>query len=200
MLHFPHICLSKKNKLKNRAFTLVELLISVAIFSVISIAIYSTFSSGLKVLRKAKTMDFTRQKILLKEERFARELRESLPCRKQLFSGKAAKVSFSGTQNYAPCRISYYFDQSTQSIVREVDKLGDILAAGSDLSAQPNPQSSVFLSKVEDARFSYLFLDLKKNDYLWIEEWKQEYLPIAVKLTILNQGVDYETTVFLPTA
>jgi len=200
MLHFPHIYPGKKNKIKTRAFTLVELLISVAIFSVISIAIYSTFSSGLKVLRKTKTIDFVRQKVLLKEERFARELRESLPCRKELFSGKAAKISFSGTQNYLPCRITYYFDQPTQSLVREIDKLSDIIAAEGELNAELKPQRSIFLSKVENARFSYLSLDLKKNDYIWKEEWKQKYLPVAVKLIITSQGTDYETTVFLPTA
>jgi len=178
---------------------MVELLISVGIFSVVSIAVFSTFSSGLKVLRKTKTVDLARQKILLKEERFSRELRESGPCRKKLFSGKSAKISFSGTQNYLPCRITYYFDETTQSILREVDKLSEIIAAEKD-GTDLNPQRSVFMVKVESAQFSYLFLDLKKNSYIWKEEWKQDYLPVAVRLVILSQGNNYATTVFLPTA
>ncbi len=200
MLHSLHICPGKRNKFKISSFTLIELLISVAIFSVISIAIYSTFSSGVKVLRQAGKIDLARQKVLLKEERFARELRESLPCRKQLFSGKTAKISFAGTQNYLPCRITYYFDAPTQSLVREVDKLSDIIAAESDSAAELKPQRSIFLTKVESVQFSYLFLDLKKNDYIWKEEWKQDYLPVAVKLIIVSQGIDYATTIFLPTA
>jgi type II secretory pathway pseudopilin PulG len=199
MLHFPHICPRKKNKANTAAFTMVELLISVGIFSVISIAVFSTFSSGLKVLRKTKMVDLARQKIFLKEERFSRELRESGPCRKKLFSGKSAKISFSGTQNYLPCRITYYFDETTQSILREVDKLSDIIAAERD-ETDLKPQRSVFMAKVESAQFSYLFLDLKKNSYIWKEEWKQDYLPVAVKLVILSQGNNYATTVFLPTA
>jgi len=199
MLHFPRICLRKKNKANTAAFTMVELLISVGIFSVISIAVFSTFSSGLKVLRKTKMVDLARQKILLKEERFSRELRESGPCRKKLFSGKPAKISFSGTQNYLPCRITYYFDETTQSILRETDKLSDIIAAERD-QTDLNPQRSVFMAKVENAQFFYLFLDLKKNNYIWKEEWKQDYLPVAVKLVIVSQGNNYATTVFLPTA
>ena len=42
-MHFPR-----------RAFSLVELLIAVAIFSVVSVAIYATFSSGAAVLRRVK--------------------------------------------------------------------------------------------------------------------------------------------------
>ncbi|MFA5005396.1 MAG: type II secretion system protein [Candidatus Omnitrophota bacterium] len=200
MLHFPHICPRKKNKANTAAFTMVELLISVGIFSVISIAVFSTFSSGLKVLRKAKMVDLTRQKILLKEERFSRELRESLACRKKLFSGKTAKLSFSGSDNHYPSRITYYFDEATQSILREVDRLSDIIAAESEGSEELKPQRSVFMAKVESAQFSYLFLDLKKNDYIWKDEWKEDYLPIAVKLVIVSQGNNYATTVFLPTA
>jgi prepilin-type N-terminal cleavage/methylation domain-containing protein len=200
MLLFPHICPGRKNQFKPTAFTLVELLISVAIFSVISIAVYSTFASGAKVLRKASKIDLTLQKFLLKEEKFSRELRETTACRKQLFAGKPEKLIFSGTQNELPCRITYYFDKSTQSFIREVDKLSEIIAQESEFGGELKTERSTFLKNIENARFSYYYLDLKKNKYVWEEEYKLKDLPIAVKLIITNQGKDYVTTVFLPIA
>ena len=121
MLPFPLICLNRNNKLNNKAFTLVELLIAVSIFSVVSIAIYSTFSSGSSVLRRIKNIDLAQQKILLKAERFSRQLREQPDCRKKLFLGAKSKISFAGNLNYFPSRITYYFDGPSLCLMRVED-------------------------------------------------------------------------------
>ena len=199
MLPFPHICLNKNNKL-NRAFTLVELLIAASIFSVVSIAIYSTFSSGSSVLRRVKNIDLVQQKILLKTESFSRQLREQPACRKQLFLGAKSKISFGGNSDYFPCRITYYFDASLLCLMRVEDKLDKIITPEGRLDPELKAKPAVFLAKVKEARFSYLYLDLKKNEYIWIDEWAQDYLPAAVRLNIICENQEYASTVFLPTA
>ena len=136
---FPHICLNKKNKphfYAVSAFTLVELLIAVSIFSVVSIAIYATFSSGASVLRRVKNIDLVQQTMLLKIERFSRELRELPGCRKQLFSGIKTKISFPGNSDYIPCRITYYFDSSSFCLMRVVDKLSQIITPEGKIDTQ----------------------------------------------------------------
>jgi len=196
MLPSPHTYSDKNNK----AFTLVELLIAVSIFSVVSIAIYATFSSGTSVLRRVKNIDFPQQKILLKTERFSRELRELPGCRKQLFLGSKTKISFPGNSDYIPCRITYYFDSPSFCLMRVVDQLSQIITPEGKVDGEFKSKPTVFLSKVKEVKFSYLNLDPVKNEYNWIDEWAQSYLPVAVKLTVISQTQEYASTVFLPKA
>lgn len=200
MLSFLHIYLnySKKNKISQSAFSLVELLIAVSIFSVVSIAIYSTFSSGASVLRRVKNIDLAQQRILLKTERLTRELREQPKYKKPLFLGNKTKISFPGNLDYFPCRLTYYFDSSSFCLMRVADKLNDITAIDGKINPEFKSKPSVFLPKIKEVKFSYLFLDLAKNEYNWKEEWLQEDLPFAVKLVIVSKSREYETTVFLP--
>jgi prepilin-type N-terminal cleavage/methylation domain-containing protein len=197
---FPPIFPDRKINLRVRAFTLVELLIAVSIFSVVSIAIYSTFSSGLSVLRRVKYIDFKQQKILLKQERFSRELRESCQCRKPLFLGNKMKISFCGIVDYVPSRITYYFDNASGSLMRNSDRLMDIITSEGSVEPELKSKPTVFVSGIKGARFLYLYLDLKKKTYSWSEEWTEISLPIAVKMIISTEAREYATTVFLPGA
>ncbi len=187
---------SNKNKRALRAFTLVELLIAVAIFSVVSIAIYATFSSGAAVLRRVKNIDLAQQRILLKTERISRELRQQPACRKQLFQGDKTKISFCANINYFPYRLTYYFDSSANALKRVADKLDEIIDEDGNLDPDLHSSSEVFLSKVKEVRFSYLYLDLKKNAYLWTSQWEQNYLPFAIKFIIFTENKEYESTVY----
>jgi prepilin-type N-terminal cleavage/methylation domain-containing protein len=198
MLLSLHIFPNKKNKLK--AFTLVELLIAVSIFAVVSIAIYSTFSSGAAVLRRVKNTDFTQQKILLKTERFSRELREQAVYKKNLFQGSMTKISFLANSDYIPCRITYYYDSSSLCLMRVVDKLSLIITPEGKVDPEFKSKPQVFLSKVKKVKFAYLYLDLKKNEYSWADGWLQDNLPVAVKLTVGTGNQEYDSTIFLPTA
>jgi prepilin-type N-terminal cleavage/methylation domain-containing protein len=200
MLPLRHICPENNNRLKLGAFSLIELLIAVTIFSVVSIAIYSTFSSGAAVLHRVKNIDLGQQKILLKTEKLARELREQPGYRKQLFWGTKTSLSFPASLNYAPCRITYYFNSSSLCLMRVVDELNDILTTEGRVDTEFKSKPSVFLSKVNGVKFTYLYLDPKKNEYYWAEEWSGEYLPIAVKFIITSQNQEYASTVFLPRA
>ncbi len=192
--------LNEQSSRAPRAFSLVELLIAVAIFSVVSIAIYATFSSGTAVLRRVKNIDLTQQRILLKQERLSRELREQPACRKQLFQGDKTKISFCANIDYFPYRLTYYFDSSANAFKRVADKLNEIIKEDGNLDPEFRSPPVIFLPEVKEVRFSYLYLDLAKNDYLWMDKWQQDYLPFAVKFIIFTEKQNYESTVYLPRA
>jgi len=189
-----------KNKSSRRAFSLVELLIAVSIFSIVSIAIYATFASGAGVLRRINNIDLVQQRILLKTERLSRELREQPACRKQLFQGDKTKISFCANIDYFPYRLTYYFDRSANALKRVADRLDKIIDEKGNLDPALSSAPAIFLSKVKEVSFSYLYLDLTKKDYLWTDTWQQDYLPVAVKFIISNEKQKYESTVYLPKA
>ena len=177
---------------------MIELLVAVSIFSVVSIAIYSTFNSGAAVLRRVKNIDFSQQKILFKTEKLARELREQPSYRKQLFEGTKVRISFPASIDYIPCRITYYFNSYSFCLMRVVDKFNDIITPEGKVDTELKSKPSVFLSKVKDFKFTYFYLDSKKNEYFWTEEWSQDYLPVAVRFIITSENQEYVSTVFLP--
>ena len=78
------------------------------------------------------------------------------------------------------------------------DKLDEIIDEDGNLDPDLHSASVVFLSKVKEVRFSYLYLDLNKNAYLWTDQWQQDYLPFAVKFIISSEKQNYESTVYLP--
>jgi len=198
MLPWQLIYSNQNKRFSRRAFTLVELLIAVSIFSVVSIAIYATFSSGSAVLRRIKNTDLTQQRILLKTERLSRELREQPACRKQLFGGNKTKISFCANLDYFPHRLTYYFDSSSLALKRVADKLDAIIDEGGNLNPELLSPAVIFLPKIKEVSFSYLYLDLAKDAYLWTDQWQQDFLPLAVKFIILTDQQKYESTVYLP--
>jgi prepilin-type N-terminal cleavage/methylation domain-containing protein len=199
---FPFFYLSRKSSSSNRlAFSLVELLIAVLIFSIVIVAIYSTFSGGISVFRKIINVDIQRQKVLLKIERFAREVRQQVPCRSFLFLGSKDRLSFPGLSDFMPSRITYYYDNQANTLYRVAEPLSEIITHTGSIDPKVKiTLSRVFLKKIKGVNFSYLFLDLKNNDYVWLEEWSFDYLPIAVKIIIKEEKEEYVKIVFLPLA
>ena len=200
MLPWQPIYLNKNKINSRRAFTLVELLIAVAIFSVVSIAIYSVFSSGAMISRRLKNTDLSQQKILLKIERLARELRQQPACRKPIFGGDRAKISFSANIDNFPYRLTYYFDNPSNTLKRVADKLNEIIDEEGNIDPGYHGTPVTFLAQIKGVSFSYLILDLQKNSYLWTQEWQQDYLPFAIKFIITTEKQNYESTIYLPRA
>ncbi len=151
-------------------------------------------------MRKVKNIDLTQQSFLLKEERFARELRQTVILRKPLFSGAKDKLIFGAVINDVPGRLTYLFDNSSQALLRYFDKLSDIFTDEKKIDPELKSKPSIFLSRIKEIKFSYLYLDLAKNAYIWAQEWKEDFLPLAVSLSITTEKQNYVTTVFLPTA
>lgn len=194
-----------KKKTRLKAFSLVELLIALSIFAVVSIAIYSTFNSGLKVLRKVKDVDLAQQSFIFKVERLSREIRETIPLRKLSLSGSKEKLAFGLAVGNRPCRLTYYFDNSNKNLMRGVDNLADIISNDTETKeTKINPElkskGAVFLKGIKEVRFGYLYLDLKTKAYAWAEEWEEDFLPLAIRFNLSTDKQDYETIIFLPTA
>lgn len=84
--------------------------------------------------------------------------------------------------------------------MRVSDKLDKIITEEGNLDTELKSKPQTFLSGAKGVKFEYLYLDLKKNEYVWTDEWAQEYLPLGVKFTITSDNQEYASTIFLPTA
>lgn len=184
-----------------KGFTLIELLIAVTIFAAISTAVYATFNSGMSVWRRAEKFNLEKIRTLIKLEKISRELRKTFyrgTARKE-FYGDKRKLYFSAIVNSEVSRITYFFDPDKKIIFKSIDKFADMIKA-----RQKNEKlDSIlvpYLAKVVDLSFSYLYFDIKKAAYLWEEDWKENFLPIAIKSNITLGNETYTQTIFIPCA
>ena len=188
---------SKNNRNRFLGFTLIELLITVTIFTVVSIAVYATFNSGMTIWRRAKDTNAQERQFLLKIEKLSRELRQSFNYNDIAFNASKNKIQFPSAIDSEIWRIIYSFDKDKKILFRSTDKLVDILAAD---KKELEPKFSSYLLDIDSLSFSYLIFDLQKKAYIWKEDWQQNNLPIAVKLSITAKDKTYATTVIIPTA
>lgn len=168
-----------------------------AIFSLVSIAVYSTFSSGMSVWRLA--MNTGSSNILLKTEKLSRELRQSFYFKDSVFSGTKDSLSFPSRINQEAFRLAYFFDPVKNTLLRSSDSLTDVInAAKKNEEVAQNP--AVYLSEVKKLSFSYFYFDSIKGSYLWKDDWDSNFLPLAVKIEISGKDSYYAKTVFIPSA
>lgn len=190
----------KKGQKSRRAFTLVELLIASAIFALVSVAVYSTFNSGMNVWRRVKEVNIEQRKIVLKLEKLAREIRQTFKYENIGFAGDKEKIYFAQVLDSELVRITYSFDKDKKTLSRGVNSLEEILEEKEDKEKKLEPEYTAYLSNIADLSFSYFYFDTEENAHLWKEEWKEEEgLPLAIKLEIETQDEkNYAETIFIP--
>ena len=187
--------------MKNRAgFTFLEMLLTVSIFAVAGLAVYTTFSSGMKVWRKAKDLSLKSRGQSLKIEKMKRELRQAFIFRKEeiAFSGTKVKIGLAAIIDSKVNRLTYSFDAGQDAILRNTEKLEDILASqeGQGEMAADTP----YISGVKEFSLAYFYLDPQKSAYAWKDDWQEDYLPIAMRINIGFEDEKYSETVFIPSA
>jgi prepilin-type N-terminal cleavage/methylation domain-containing protein len=184
-------------KTSKRAFTLIELLLTMAIFSVVSLAVYSTFNQGMKVWKRANQMNIKERKTFLKIEKLQRQIRQSFINKDIVFSGEKQQICFPQVINSQALRLTYAFDPDNKEIVSAADKLSDIVLE-EDKEDKPSLKFQTYLSGVDFLSFSYLFYDLQEKTYTWNDEWKEKGLPLAIKINLTINGKVNIYTIFLP--
>ena len=187
--------------MKNKAgVTFVEMLLAASIFAVAGLAIYTTFSSGMKTWRKAKDLSLKSRGQTLKIEKMKRELRQAFLFRKDeiAFSGTKVKINLPAIIDSKVNRLTYSFDPGQNAILRNTEKLEDILAS-------PEGQGGLmtdtpYISGVKEFNLAYFYLDTQKSAYAWKDDWQEDYLPTAMRLNIGFEDEKYSETIFIPSA
>ena len=189
-----------KNKLKFPAgFTLVELIISGAIILLVSITVYSVFSSGINVWRKADQVKSNGFGLRLAVEKLSSELRNSFKFSTIPFEGTEDSIAFAALVDNGVSRISYFINDDNV-FCRRLQNYPEVFKKGE------SGKYDLLLTGVTKLKFSFCYLDNASGEYKWKDAWvkgEQDTLPQAVKmeLTFKNKSEGeskFTKTIFIP--
>lgn len=188
-------------------FTLVELLISLSIFSVIALSLYSVFTTGMFSYRRIKenlSVYQTARKIF---NRISSDLKNSFAfsTEEAKFQGKDNEMTFltlvSGSFS------SVYYRLEKGELLRLCKKDSESLKE--DSLAQPR----IIAKQIGELSFSYAFLTDDERVYDWKDDWgeadeEKNKIPLAIKIKLTLKeklpkeirDVEFEKEIFLPLA
>ncbi len=170
-----------KNKIKS-GFTLVEMLIVTVILAITSLAIFSTFSNGIKIYNRINS-EATLADLAIFSDRFGQELRNSVNFTPIKFVGKKDELEFATLVNSPRMqkrslgRVKYGWESSRERLMRFTGDYSGVYNQ-EDLSLRQS------LDQVKSAVFSYYYFDNLTRDFAWAEEWNKGYLPSAVRMEL----------------
>lgn len=156
----------------------------VILFSLLSLAVYTTFASGLRMWQRIQDTSLTQRKALLGLERFSLEMRQALDFSKIGFTGKSNEVSFPVLWDEQILKITYSLGQ--EALLRKHETFKDIL--------EEKEQSATkgLISDVEDLKFSFAYQEEGKLEYSWKDTWdKEDGLPVIVKMELKTKDAQF---------
>lgn len=180
-----NILMKKKN-----GFTFVEMLVVLAIVSVLFTVLYGAFQTGLMAYTKTeqKLSDSREGDVFIMQ--IQQELRNAVP-----YYQRNTKIYFSGTDKSIsfPTFLQHYskagreddffmvsYEVKGRTLVRKEKKMK------SSFKDKKTDSDEVVFKKLKTCKFEYMFVN-KNHEILWENEWKNEPymgLPRGVRLTL----------------
>lgn len=163
-------------------FTLIEVLVVTVILAVISLAIFSTFSNGIKIYTRINSQDTLADAVIFCD-RFGQDLRNSMNFTRINFIGNTEDLEFASLLNSPRMKVRsvgpvrYAWDSSAEKIRRFT---GDY----SGVYNQEELSSRQSLDKVKSCQFRYYYFDNQTDSFIWAGEWKKDGLPAAVRMEL----------------
>ena len=171
---------------RGAGFTLIELMITAVMIAVISLAIYATLNNGIKVWQKInKPLPEEDLNIFL--SKFAKDLRGTFKFSGIQFLGKedrlelAALINSQNLKSISIGKIVYSYNYEQGTLKRETSDYSQIYS-GENIISQES------LKNIKSLSFKYYFYDIEKKEYVWYDEWKNQSLPLAVRLECESLG------------
>ena len=186
-----------------QGFTLMEMLIVTVLAAVVSLAIYSTLSQGIKIWQRL-SRSLPDEDTGIFSERFVRDLNNTINFSQIKFTGNKTEFSFAGLvtgQSLQPGlkrnvgEVKYSFDKDKGAVMR-------VQRDYSQVYTDKQVPQQVVLGGVKSLNFQYYFYDKLEEAYVWQPDWVEEGLPKAVKVELQldygDQIRQFERTVSVP--
>ena len=192
----------KKIFFPKEGLTLVELLIVTVILAMVSLAVYSTLNSGIRIWRKV-SQHIPEEELAVFFDKFTRDLRNTIVSESMSFQGAAHRLEFPSLVSSQKLeittigRVVYNYDQNGEKLVCLQEDVSDIYNhhEGTEKYA---------LKGVVSCRFSYYNYDKQVKKYFWAEENLPNTFPMAVRMELEfadgAKQVSFTRTVTIPAA
>lgn len=191
----------------SRGFTLLELLIAVTIFSIVAVAIYTSFNVGIRAWRKAEASYKIKQEARHAFDAIGRDLRGAINFTRMPFEGASGSVSFSRALRISDSKGGYIEGvfKITYTFNAQDKALYYILQTYQEDTKGEEGKKSLLASDVSDFKLKYAYLE--GSEVIWKDYWNEEELniPLGVKVSIAypseneGQAVEFSETIFIPT-
>jgi prepilin-type N-terminal cleavage/methylation domain-containing protein len=182
-------------KNRHRGFTLIETLVVVALFAIISVSLFSSFSMGMKVWKWAVSPNASHRKSLLALERLSTELRRTFNYSRIGFFGEKEGISFANIVGGRIYNISYTTNGSDKGFYRQSRSMQEILGMENETKFRK------IVPSVKDATFAFYGFDNEKGHADFLDAWNysRSGLPAAVKVSLeLEDGETFEKIILIP--
>ncbi|MFH1045534.1 MAG: prepilin-type N-terminal cleavage/methylation domain-containing protein [Candidatus Omnitrophota bacterium] len=197
------------NPRTKKGFTLIETLLVTSMLAVVSLAVYGTFNSGIKIWQRL-TQRMPVEDVSILFEKMTDDLRNSFSFDGLPFIGLGQSFSCatlvntklqSGPEGLSAGKVVYFYNPKNKTINRQQFNYSEIYEDVFTRSRQMSEQ-------VYSLRFQYYYYDPLRRVHgwkeLWLEEDEEARLPLAVRMTISfmeNEEIREETkTIALPCA
>jgi len=170
-------------------FTLLEVLISAAIVSVLSVVMYAVFSSGVTTWKKAREMRFLEKNVFGSLRELTTDLRNCLKITTLPVTGGSDRISFPGLIKKNTEKelglITYYFDEDSSSIIKSAETYAEAL---NEEESKEKGIGKALVGNIDRFSLSYCYLDTDTELYDWRDDWEPEddsaEIPRAVKVLV----------------
>ena len=185
--------------MRRAGLTLIEVIISVLIFSIVIVVIYSAFNMGMKTWQRSKE-EKSLQKIRLSFLKIEKELKDSFYFSKVPFDGKRNSMSFPFSVSGVLYVATYSIDEDEETGLKYLARKERIFSETGD---EDKESIRILLSSIKDIDFEYAHKKKGFSDnFEWHDVWDgvaQAALPFAVRVSLQKNDRDevYNKVVFL---
>ncbi len=185
-----------------RGFTLVELLVSLSIFSIISLAVYSSFAAGIAAWRKAQEFSSVYQTSRLLLNDIARELKNTVKITGGKFEGGARSLSFVTVQQdpYLSSRSGRHrISKVSYELRRNGTSPGFTLYRRMGADLKKRARARPLVDSIDSLEFQYTYKNSAGKLQPWSKVWNMtDQIPFGVKIDLSIGGTGFSKMVLIP--
>ncbi len=187
---------------KEQGFTLIELVVSLTIFSVMSLPIYSSFAGGISVWRKAQEFSSVYQTARLLLDDMAMELKNAVKVSGTEFNGGPRRLTFitlrQGSHGVS-ARSDTQIAKVTFEVLRDPSGQGYALFRRQASNFKVRGEAELMVGSLSSLDFEYTYKNNVGELQPWAKVWKiNDELPLGVKITLDIGGTQFTKMVFIP--
>ncbi|MCM8774736.1 MAG: type II secretion system protein GspJ [Candidatus Omnitrophica bacterium] len=174
---------------------MMEILVAVLIISFLAGVLYTTFSHGMDVWRRA-VRGFPESDMDIFFDKVSTDLRNAFAFLPKSLMGTTHSVQFytlvpSGDFTVTivkepmqePARVRYDFDRDHKAIWRRQERYPQILYAYSGLQ----PRVAKLAEGISNIELEYYAYDENAKKFVWSSGWDKSYLPCAVRMKLTSE-------------